>query len=90
MPPLQFAAAIGMPLFLVAGAIAAMRASREHDHRDQHAWRDTSLDDWRRERDARLAAERDARVASAPPPAHAAGRAEESEEQPAPQQRLGG
>jgi hypothetical protein len=56
--------AIGMPLAMVFGAIAAWRLMKHEERREQESipWRDTSLDDWRRERDARAEVERTARI----------------------------
>lgn len=58
--------ALGMPFAMIAGAIAAWRLSKREQHLDANppAWRDDSLDEWRRERDAAAEAERAARAAS--------------------------
>ena len=50
---LQILAAIGMPLLMAFGGIAAWRLSKnEGANPETPAWRDDSLDDWRKERDA--------------------------------------
>jgi hypothetical protein len=77
-----------MPLLMTAGAVAAIKANRDSDRRKSDAWRDTSLDDWRRDRDATSAREREAREAERGA-ALAAGSEEESAD-PVRQQRLGG
>ncbi|MCA9843281.1 MAG: hypothetical protein KC482_09330 [Dehalococcoidia bacterium] len=53
--------ALGLPLVLLVGGIAAWRISRKEgsfEAPEKPAWRDDSLDDWRRERDAQLEQER--------------------------------
>ncbi len=86
-------AAIALPLFLTAGAIAAIHFNRQRERQQEAArtWRDTSLDDWRQERETVLAAERDQRQAELALRRDelSAGGAEE-QEQPVRQQRLGG
>ena len=64
MPPLQMLSAIGLPLLMAIGGIAAWRMSRKEDAAtiEQPAWRDTSLDDWRKERDAEADVVRAARL----------------------------
>lgn len=48
------------------GGIAAWRALKAEDERqNQPAWKDSSLDDWRRARDAEVEAEREERLADA-------------------------
>lgn len=56
---------LAMPVAMAIGAIAAWRMTRGEARRDEEApaWRDDSLDDWRRERDAAAEAERAARAA---------------------------
>jgi hypothetical protein len=88
----QFATvfAVMMPFLLALGAVAAVLRGRERNRGDSEAgaWRDTSLDDWRRERDAAAAREREQRrVATSE--TLSSGRAEETEE-PVRQQRIGG
>jgi hypothetical protein len=56
-----------LPFLLGMGGVAAWRASRrsdEHDRERAAAWRDDSLDDWRKERE-RMAEEERARRATA-------------------------
>jgi len=81
--------AIGMPLAMVFGAIAAWRLMKKEDknEQDQPVWRDTSLDDWRRERDASAEAERAARASD--PNALLEGATEERQEARR-HQRIGG
>jgi hypothetical protein len=81
--------AIGMPLAMVFGAIAAWRLLKKEkrNEQEQPTWRDTSLDDWRRERDASADAERAARASE--PNALLEGSAEEREEARR-HQRIGG
>ncbi len=66
MGSLQVIASVAFPLMMVIGAIAAWRISkRENDPAaDRPAWRDDSLDDWRRERDLGIDEERNARDAA--------------------------
>jgi hypothetical protein len=54
---------------MIAGTVAAMRASRERDRRAATPWRDGSLDDWRRERRESAAAGADPEPAAADEPA---------------------
>lgn len=79
---------LGMPLALAISGIVVWRMSkRENDpHHQKPQWRDDSLDDWRRERDANVEAER-AQRASDPELYAGAEREQESTER---QQRIGG
>lgn len=88
MPPLQMLSAIGLPLLMAVGAIAAWRMSRKEDTTsiEQPAWRDTSLDDWRKERDAEADVVRAARLESE---THEGAAAEEKSETQR-HQRIGG
>jgi len=54
---------LALPLVMAGGAIAAWRMTRKEAKRDEEPalWRDDSLDDWRRERDAAAETERIAR-----------------------------
>lgn len=80
--------AILMPVLMVVGFIAAWKMPKREGRRDQgQTWRDTSLDDWRKERDAALEAERQQRI-DAGPALHDNTGAEASE--PVRHQRLGG
>lgn len=49
--------ALAMPLFMVAGALAVW-LSRGQDEDSRPKWRDDSLDDWFREREAKAEEER--------------------------------
>ena len=61
---------LGMPLALAISGIIAWRASKREDaNEEKPAWRDNSLDDWRKERDAQLEAEREARSGAKKEPA---------------------
>lgn len=51
------------PLRTLSNVVAAMLRGPDPE---PPQWRDTSLDDWRRERDAKVEAERQARLASPP------------------------
>lgn len=50
-------AAVAMPLFMVAGALATWLGRGSKDD-DGPKWRDDSLDDWYREREAQAEEER--------------------------------
>lgn len=87
MANLQALMALGMPIAMFAGGIAAWRASKHHDAPpDQPAWRDDSLDDWRKERDAAAEAHRRDRTTNP----HISTGAEEQQETAKHHQRLGG
>lgn len=93
MPGLDIVAAVGLPLAMLIGGIAAWRMSKRTDVEEadrRAAWRDDSLDDWRKERDTLAEQERIEREQS-PAPARdlSDGRAEE-QEQAKKQQRIGG
>lgn len=57
---------IGLPLAMVVGAIAGWRILKRDQQaqieQQKNGWRDDSLDDWRRERDATAEVERAARA----------------------------
>lgn len=55
-------AAIAFPFLLFVGGIAAWQMSKHADTAEQNTWRDDSLDDWRRERDAEVARARAERL----------------------------
>ncbi|MEX2081410.1 MAG: hypothetical protein WEC33_07310 [Dehalococcoidia bacterium] len=86
------ASAIVLPALMFFGGLAAWRASRsrqvELDSPSGEAWRDDSMDDWRKERDASAETERIARLTD-PEGTLKTGRAEEQEETQR-QQRIGG
>ena len=54
---------IGLPLLMAVGGIIAWRKTMSglSDDDDKPQWRDESLDDWRKARDAEIEAERQAR-----------------------------
>ena len=55
---------VGMPVLMVLGGVAAWRQSKKDGPEAPDAsWRDESLDDWRREREEQIEAERLAREA---------------------------
>lgn len=66
MGSLQVLASIAFPLMMAIGAIAAWRMSKRENTpgADKAAWRDDSLDDWRRERDLNIEDDRQARAAT--------------------------
>ncbi len=79
-----------MPFLLGMGGVAAWRASRRSDDQDRErsaAWRDDSLDDWRKERE-RIAEEERARRATAETETHAGSTREGDEKKQ--HQRIGG
>lgn len=61
-----------MPIAMVFGAIAAWRMSKKDNDPEAKPpeWRDTSLDDWRRERDQQAIAERQSRSSKTKTGAH--------------------
>jgi hypothetical protein len=79
--------AIALPVLGIAGAVAALRMQRKADEREAAPkWRDDSLDDWRKQREAEIEAERSERAAH---PELLEGSSEEREEARR-QQRIGG
>lgn len=58
---------LAIPVAMAVGAVAAWRMTRGAQRREEEApaWRDDSLDEWRRERDDAAAAERAARTSVA-------------------------
>jgi hypothetical protein len=83
--------AVGLPLVMVAGAIAALRNSKKETREEveKPQWRDDSLDAWRRERDAETEAQRLERLSTNPGDRHE-GSAEERETKKKKHQRIGG
>ena len=80
--------ALAMPVAMFAGGIAAWRASKRQDDPEQtQLWRDDSLDDWRKERDA---AAEERRKNRATEEAHLSTGSEEQQETKKHHQRLGG
>jgi hypothetical protein len=68
MPDLQVIVAVMMPFLLGIGGVAAWRASKRTEEQDREraaAWRDDSLDDWRKERETMAEEERARRAAEA-------------------------
>ncbi len=88
MPPIAMFSAIAFPLLMLIGGIAAWRVSRKENVTivEPTAWRDDSLDDWRKERDAEAERIRIEREQSA---THEGGAAEEKAETVR-HQRIGG
>jgi hypothetical protein len=80
---------LGMPIAMVVGAIAAWRMSKKENtpEAEKTQWRDDSLDDWRRERDAEAETERLSRASS--PGGNPTGATEERSETRR-NQRIGG
>lgn len=80
--------ALAFPLILAVGGIAAWRVSKRDQTQDETGpkWRDDSLDDWRKERDAAAEARRATRAES---PEDPTGRGDEQSEEKR-HQRIGG
>ena len=73
---------------MAVGAIMAWRMSKKENILDEKpAWRDDSLDDWRKQRDAEAEAVRDERVSQA---ADLSGAAAEEKTEKKRHQRIGG
>ncbi len=89
MNPIELISVIGFPLLMAVGGFAAWRMNRHVDEREAEKpqWRDTSLDDWRKQRDAETEVERTTRVQQGP--ALQAGGGEEQPETKR-HQRIGG
>ncbi len=86
MGPFALISAVGLPLLMFAGGIAAWRRSTAKDRdTEAAAWRDDSLDEWRRNREEEQEQER---VARAEAPASTTVRAEG--EETTRHQRIGG
>jgi hypothetical protein len=65
MDPVTLLSAVAFPLLLLFGGIAAWQMSKNRNHeesRPENRWRDDSLDEWRRERDAEIERERAERM----------------------------
>lgn len=85
---LQLVSAVAFPFLMVIGGIAAWRMSKKETTRiETPAWRDDSLDDWRKERDARA---EQARAIRPSDPTHLSTGSEEQQETTKRHQRLGG
>ncbi|MDZ7728579.1 MAG: hypothetical protein U5Q44_10535 [Dehalococcoidia bacterium] len=70
MDPFTLISAIGFPAVLAIGGIAAWRITRNRDtaanpEATQAQWRDDSLDEWRRQREAEAEAARQQRAREA-------------------------
>ena len=79
---------LALPLLLAVGGIAAWQVSRRDRTREENGakWRDTSLDDWRKERDA---AAEERRATRADEPEEVTGQTEEQATEKR-HQRIGG
>jgi hypothetical protein len=88
----QVLSAVGFGLILAVGGFAAWMVSRKSasfDPPEKPAWRDDSLDDWRREREAQAEVDRRQRAES--PGTHlSTGQEEQQEAQRTTHTRLGG
>jgi hypothetical protein len=85
-------AVIGMPLAMAIGGIVAWRQAKHGNDpvaSAQEQWKDTSLDDWRKEREAQVERERQERLAGATGAQEHEGTARTESEQQR-HQRLGG
>jgi hypothetical protein len=58
--------ALGLPLLMGVGGVAAWRMTKKQDQvsMEKPAWRDDSLDQWRKDRDTEAETQRIARVQS--------------------------
>jgi hypothetical protein len=55
----QILFALGMPVAMIVSGVAAWRMSKKENTKPETPqWRDDSLDDWRKERDAQMEIER--------------------------------
>lgn len=80
--------AVVFPVLMAVGGIAAWRMSmKQSDEAEKPGWRDDSLDDWRKERDAHAEAMRANRPAET---SHLKTGSEEQQETKKQTQRLGG
>ncbi|MBK8561748.1 hypothetical protein [Candidatus Amarobacter glycogenicus] len=85
---LQLVSAVAFPLLMVIGGIAAWRMSKSDSTKPETpTWRDDSLDDWRKERDAQAEQARTFRPSD---PTHLSTGSEEQQETTKRHQRLGG
>lgn len=82
-------ASIVFPTLFVIGAVGAWRKHQRERAASAAEWRDDSLEEWRRERDARAAAERERRFREAQAALHT-GRESQEERETSHQQRIGG
>ena len=82
-----------LPLFMAIGGVFAWLVTRKGDKEredPQNQWRDTSLDDWRRERDALAEEERLRRESGASRDGLSEGQAKEADTQKKTHTRMGG
>jgi hypothetical protein len=89
----QVLSAVGFGLILSIGGVAAWLVSRKSagfDAPEKKAWRDDSLDDWRREREARAEADRQQRTTDGAESHLSTGQEEQQETQRTTHTRLGG
>ena len=85
---LQLLSAVAFPLLMVIGGVAAWRMSKNESAKPETpAWRDDSLDDWRKERDAQADEARTTRPAEVQ---HLSTGSEEQQETTKRHQRIGG
>lgn len=83
----QILFALGMPVAMVISGIAVWRSTRKDNTKPESpVWRDDSLDDWRKERDAQIEIER----AQRPKESLLKTGSEEQQETQKRHQRLGG
>lgn len=82
--------AIGFPLLMAIGGVMAWRISKRESapNAETANWRDDSLDDWRKERDATIEEERVARLTETSSRTHEGSGGEETEKKRI--QRIGG
>jgi|SwirhisoilCB3_FD_contig_51_877837_length_525_multi_2_in_0_out_0_1 hypothetical protein len=87
---IQFLSVVGLPVLMAVGGVAAWRMSKKENSTivEKPAWKDTSLDDWRKQRDAEAEQERITRV-STEGTLHEGGAQEEKSETQR-HQRIGG
>jgi len=95
MDPIVLIGSIGIPAVMAIGGILAWRATRKQNVAAERetaspAWRDTSLDDWRRERDAQAEEERLRRESGATRDGLSEGQAKEADTQKQTHSRMGG
>ncbi|MCZ2108450.1 MAG: hypothetical protein LC118_02570 [Dehalococcoidia bacterium] len=88
MNSIQLLSAILFPVVMAIGGIAAWRASKRENtvEPEKPGWRDTSLDDWRKEREQQAEQERSVRASQ---PEQLSGQAEEQNVEKK-HQRIGG
>jgi hypothetical protein len=92
MDPILLIGTVGFPIVLAVGGLIAWRAIRAQQEREAQpaTWRDDSLDDWRRERDRAIEAEREQRQQRPPGEVHPASESREGDQGRKTHTRLGG